>query len=1651
MKKRLLGLMAFLFAITAGWAQTDGLTDITSTYLTNADMSASSGGWTFVDRTDDGPSQGHKLFGFYSGWGSIERTGGSMSQEFLAELPAGDYRLTAYSFFRQGLTYSVDPTKSLGKIILSGIAEVTVPTLGSIEGLSVYANDFPQATEAFYTNNYYLNTIDFTITEAQRPTLSFECTFDLKQSWFLVGEVKLYQVALDAFIADYETAYSKVENLEAATLNTAMNDKIQAVLTETKDVAQTKDELQAATAKLNAVYDEAVAMQAAMSKVLDAINSCYDLMDNASNTGDVETLEAAIQKANSDIDAAEDATAADAIVAELNAAKMAYIPTIELGEGETLDMSWLVVNPGFDTNLNGWTSEGGAQNKARATNKTNGIITDGFYENWNPSAFTGTIYQVISGLPNGKYKVKVAAFGNGAHVFANDSQVQITSEEGLWYEVETMVSDGTLKFGIVNNNNTGWMGIDNASIAFAGTVDLSELQATLAEKLVEAEAITETAMNAETLATLTTAITNAQNVAETEEALTTALADLSSAVTAANASIADYAALKVALDKAAEILASTNVYVEADKVAYETVYNEAKAAYEAGTYVADDAVTINKLWNTGWQDGNLLARPFISSVWADDDAVYTNNWSTEADNKANGSGVTAPFVEYWTGDANSLGAKTIDAVVENLPAGTYQVTGLARVRIKNGQASATGVTFTANDATVDIAANGKTCDDGTPFRFVALSELATVGEDGTLTLAFNVAAENTCSWLAFKNITYRALTDEEVAEIEKEKAEAEAAAKLAAAKAQLYAAGNKIATLNAIIGDDACTTLLEEAQVLYENEEATLEEVTAKTTEVYNSLSSYTNEALFNGSFEYELDSWTEVKEGDYAYSGVAAYGSETAVNSVVAPATDMIGGEGYALGLSCAWGNKMSYTQEVTLAAGKYVLSYEAYNSNPTATIATNLTGVTVGETTYASTLTSYNGSEWTNDAIQFEVAEKGTVTVTVGYVSNNIGSGSTAKLWYDNVTISTVELAPLPPTTYDFIPSETTPAEGGTAVGMSMFSMMFNDYVNINYENSSSVNVYDAATDEVAATGTLTPNWMARGMGLNVVFDAPLAAGSYYITFAQGLFGDNDWYESGYTSGKANPELTYNFTAEELVVNKVPTTFTPADGATVASITQFEITFEHRFDRSYATTENPVVLDAEGNVVEEIVGGQVEWNDDWTVMILKLNTEITTPGTYTFKMPAEYISLMDDGYNPIGTTDEITSTIVIAAPKVPTNLDPANGSEVGMLMSFEAKFDFSIEKNWYATDMPYVKNGAGETIYTLESWQATLNDTWDGFVFTMPETIMTPDTYTIVVPAGVIAEADAEGNPTGAYNDEFEVTYIVTGEVAPVTYDFTPVEVDPADGSTVSQLYSFTLMFNEAPQVNYEVANPVTVYNEDGDAISTGTIFGSRMQPNAVTVTCSDGESITANGTYTIIINQGAFGNELWLNSGAMTGACNPELQYTFTVVEPDLAPTAIVPDNNTTIEKLDSIILTYNFAVGLSWYGNVTVKDAEGNEVASVDGEACELVPESEDANWWDPCYTVKIKFTEPIETKGTYTVTLPEGFLMLGEAGEFQNKETIFTYEVTGGDGINSIAAEDGNVTVYTLNGVKVLDNQPANELKNLKKGIYIVNGKKVVIK
>ena len=51
----------------------------------------------------------------------------------------------------------------------------------------------------------------------------------------------------------------------------------------------------------------------------------------------------------------------------------------------------------------------------------------------------------------------------------------------------------------------------------------------------------------------------------------------------------------------------------------------------------------------------------------------------------------------------------------------------------------------------------------------------------------------------------------------------------------------------------------------------------------------------------------------------------------------------------------------------------------------------------------------------------------------------------------------------------------------------------------------------------------------------------------------------------------------------------------------------------------------------------------------------------------------------------------------------------------------------------------------------------------------------------------------------------------------------------------------------------------------------------------------------------------------------------------------------------------------------------------------------------------------------------------------------------------GSAVETIDGEEENVTVYNTQGIRLLDNAPAEELKNLPAGLYIINGKKTLIR
>lgn len=164
-----------------------------------------------------------------------------------------------------------------------------------------------------------------------------------------------------------------------------------------------------------------------------------------------------------------------------------------------------------------------------------------------------------------------------------------------------------------------------------------------------------------------------------------------------------YASAKTALDNR-EKLYENNNFITAD--AYKTYYTEPLAKYEARTLTTDEANAINNPYAiSGWRaDDNT--NKFMGSAYGITDyngaVPYVNTWSKEGE--SDGSNFKVPFYEYWVGDGDILGDKTLTTTKTGLTAGkVYKVTAWVRTRLSNKQtAPVKGITMDAGGSSVAI-------------------------------------------------------------------------------------------------------------------------------------------------------------------------------------------------------------------------------------------------------------------------------------------------------------------------------------------------------------------------------------------------------------------------------------------------------------------------------------------------------------------------------------------------------------------------------------------------------------------------------------------------------------------------------------------------------------------------------------------------------------------------------------------------------------------------------------------------------------------------------------------------------------------------------------------------------------------------------------
>lgn len=568
---------------------------------------------------------------------------------------------------------------------------------------------------------------------------------------------------------------------------------------------QTIDELQKIVDNLNADIADAESLSSPFAKLTSLIDLCDEYTDNQNsnaNSNDIlTTFQTAINTANTASNDATNVETLNTAYNNLESARQTYaknaVPVYPYG----FDMTFLLTNPNFDSDTNGWTATGGA-----------GRMSAGNMECYNGN-FTFALADKLTGLGNGTWEVSVDGFyryggyndAEAAHnggtedlkvkFYANANEVALKSimegankaggvgatttggvrvpnspADGNSYfptgcysnTVSTLVTDGTLTFGLKKESTQGsdWTLFDNFRLVYKG-VDVSELQNSLSALITKANAIKETKMGNTAKTTLTNALNAADATVTIADELNEMLSTLQSAYDVAMASIDTYSKVPAYIAKAKTIgVTLADTYQE--QYDNSTIEGNAETVFQAlevatYNYVKENfPYDVELLKAEGWSSKgtNTAAGTFNNEHWSGTTSNYKNQqdgdnwgWGASAWSIDFDQSVTLPAGEYVFKVA---GRKSAEATLELTV--TMGATILGSVNDFPSSNNAKGInkagatSFDANDPE-GFANNGN--GFGWQWRYVKFA-LAT---ESTVKVAVHAETNAIHQWVSFGDYT----------------------------------------------------------------------------------------------------------------------------------------------------------------------------------------------------------------------------------------------------------------------------------------------------------------------------------------------------------------------------------------------------------------------------------------------------------------------------------------------------------------------------------------------------------------------------------------------------------------------------------------------------------------------------------------------------------------------------------------------------------------------------------------------------------------------------------------------------------------------------------------------------------------------------------
>lgn len=556
---------------------------------------------------------------------------------------------------------------------------------------------------------------------------------------------------------------------------------------------------------------------------------------------------------------------------------------------------------------------------------------------------------------------------------------------------------------------------------------------------------------------------------------------------------------------------------------------------------------------------------------------------------------------------------------------------------------------------------------------------------------------------------------------------------------------------------------------------------------------------------------------------------------------------------------------------------------------------------------------------------------------------------------------------------------------------------------------------------------------------------------------------------------------------------TLEPAPGSSLQEMGDFTITF----------TGDPVYFHSNGSTpVLEVVNIYLPKEKNWKCYSPKVVEDGRVYRFQDFVSDWPYYTTESSIYNVTISgmyqvvngeevaVEDITASYTIEYPYSvvlnPTDEDATNLQ--GLSVTFSGlDADYPSGNEWYA-----VLNGPRRN-YESKTFTRTY-DAATGSTFTFnfsiigdvddtdPTVISDPGTYYLTVVGPAVGMVD------GLLDDNSEVlpTYyaiytIKAGSDVPETFYMEEGTMIEPEGNYVSSVGFITISYGGS---KLQLVSPSDKENEDGVFVSkkpiellvAGESYPTSLYPYVFTIPAGgndpgvawklsdDAEDdmeaedflqvslgellesylwILPTGKYTVTVPEGIVKND--------AGAINPEQSFSFYLMRSTDAGEVTPPEMDEDWNMIEYAAAELE-AVAVNW--GASIEKIEGSlDVTLAKNEFMTSSPATpllygQEVKINGENLMINLSQVAP----GSWSVNIPEGYVIVG--GEKINTDQAISYTIVDKK-TNSVIALDANADglykVYDLNGVNVLNTEDAGAIRGLDAGIYVINGKKVLVR